>query len=700
MTILQQPAALPKPMTVSARTYPLACDIHGEPEISQQAWQAAHRAKALAPSKHHDQKADAYKAVRRWRLAVYYEQQADWSDHGMEAAHLQVPGRIACRCCDTPLPEVRKTVEAARLRLAEWRRWYDDLIAEVDADRTTDEDSRFAEYDYHEDECLIAQAQAARCPRCRALEQEMIGGKAERIGAAHRMLVDIVRQAERWKGRGPVHFLKPWTAPPFEAADVPDALARYPMLYAEQTGIDSSIGLTAAVGVAAAAVDDAIQICGDRASDWYESARLWTLAVGLPSAGKTPALKRMLVPLEQIEKELLNTYQSQLEIWEAADPESRGPKPGRPCVITTNPTIEAQANILVANERGILLKAEEFGTWVGAMDRYNKDGGDRAYQLSAFDGGPLNMERATEGKSRYVPNWGASLLASTTPAEIERLTGKLGHLDGLLARINPMLARPRVYVEAGQKPQEDRVREERDAYHALIKKLWHLQLRAEGAAVELSQGAQEAFAAWRKELLKLIEGYENREPALATHLGKYETMLLRVALVFHCIECVASSPVANPVTRKVSADTFVRAIRYMRRVEQHATIFHLNASASEAVQLAKAIGWFILARKTDELVLERRALVRNERRFKNADDKLREAALGLLIDYGWLLPVDEGEGYKKALPTRWDLNPALADTFAAEADRERERRELVRERIAEAVGERKRRMRGDRDRDT
>ncbi len=66
----------------------------------------------------------------------------------------------------------------------------------------------------------------------------------------------------------PVNLFAELSATPFEDKELPEELASYPNLYAQQTGIDASIALSAAVVSAAAAIPDQIQICADSSSEW------------------------------------------------------------------------------------------------------------------------------------------------------------------------------------------------------------------------------------------------------------------------------------------------------------------------------------------------------------------------------------------------------------------------------------------------
>jgi hypothetical protein len=115
------------------------------------------------------------------------------------------------------------------------------------------------------------------------------------------------------------------------------------------------------------------------------------------------------------------------------------------------------------------------------------------------------------------------------------------------------------------------------------------------------------------------------------------------------------------------------------------TVYLSRDGGSEAYELAHEAARAILTR--GKPVIERRTLIQTVRAFRKATSELQGDALRLLIDFGWLRQAENG--YKKAMHARYDVNPLLAQKFAAIAAGEKERRATVREVIAETVKERR-----------
>ena len=382
----------------------------------------------------------------------------------------------------------------------------------------------------------------------------------------------------------PVNLFAELTATPFEAADLPEELATYSALYAQQTGIDASIALTAAVASAAAAIPDQIQIVADPSSDWFAQPRLWLLVIGAPGAGKSPAQRAMLDPLWKLHSELDALWRAAVE----ALPEEE-PKPPRPRVIVGDVTLEALSDVLVDNPRGVLVATDEFYAWFGALDQY-KSGGiggrDRGEWLRLFDGGPHQVERVKRG-SLFVPNWGASILTATTPAAMRRFTRHLPE-DGLLQRFLIVLA-GRQSV-ASHPPERAQIEAERARYVQTLRRLWSLAPRAHNGVVPLSVDALERFAAWRIENRELQEALGGLDSALEAHVAKYPTFALRLAVTFHCarIANLQDERARDPAAWPIALETLESALAFLRRASRHALALYLGRSGGSPPSNSRA----------------------------------------------------------------------------------------------------------------
>src|SRR5690606_3258055 len=144
--------------------------------------------------------------------------------------------------------------------------------------------------------------------------------------------------------------------------------------------------------------------------------------IGLPSAGKSPAIDATLQPLRKAERPLREAAGAERQAWaekaelaklaeqawrEAAKaalkagetpperPEdgNAGPRPQVPRLVATDGTIENLGAILGARPRGTLQFRDELAGWLEGMQRYSGGGNDRPFWLEAFGGRGYSVER-------------------------------------------------------------------------------------------------------------------------------------------------------------------------------------------------------------------------------------------------------------------------------------------------------------------
>jgi hypothetical protein len=474
----------------------------------------------------------------------------------------------------------------------------------------------------------------------------------------------------------PLNLFSELVAPPYQADSVPAVLSDYAAGYAQATGIDPSITLGAAVVAAAGAISDGFSIVADSRSQWLQEARLWLIDIAKPGAGKTPGQRAMLAPLWQIQREITTAH----GVAVAAQLEGE-PKLHRPRVVVADTTIEALSEILRDQPRGLLIANDEFETWLGSMDMYRRTGGasrDRGEWLRLFDGGPHTVERIQRG-SVHVPNWGVSIMTAATPATMAKVMRQLPE-DGLLQRFIPIVARRQIITDGDASGLEPL----RTAYEQTLRRLYFAEPRAHKGAVPLSYEAAVHFREWRIENQRLQEALGSITPALESHVAKYPTLLLRLALVYHCAKVVnyEHEGARDPAAWPLPVATLLEAARFLKTASRHALALYGSMNGSSATfDLARTIGRAVLASSSD--TTERRLLIQRVRAFRAAEPYEQDAALRLLVDAGWLRPSDSG--YELARPARYDINPQVRNLFAREAQAEKARRAAVRDAISDTV---------------
>jgi hypothetical protein len=202
---------------------------------------------------------------------------------------------------------------------------------------------------------------------------------------------------------------------------------------------------------------------------WTEPPIIWVMCIGLPSAGKSPAIDAVLKPLRKAEKPLRQMAQAELDKWsEAADlakivesnwkrdvrsalksgespPEkpvnaNPGPQPHSPRLLLNDSTIEKLASIVSAQPKGILQARDELAGWLESMTRYAGGGTDRPFWLEAYGGRGYTVERMGR-EPLSIDRLSVGVVGGIQPDRLYDLLFKSVD-DGLLARFLPIWPDP------------------------------------------------------------------------------------------------------------------------------------------------------------------------------------------------------------------------------------------------------------------
>ena len=474
----------------------------------------------------------------------------------------------------------------------------------------------------------------------------------------------------RWEIE-PLDFLRSTVAPGFTADDVPAELGDFASEWARAAGFDASGVIAATVGAAAAALSDGLRLEVNPASRHYESPRLWVLLIGPPGVAKSPSLAQACEPIKTMHRELHEEWQRECAKLRAAAERADEPPelPPRPSLYVTDATTEALAETLAGNPRGLLTIYDELDSWIGSHDAYRGAGGgkDRGEWLRAYDGGPHTVERIKRG-SFYVPNWGISILAATTPSALQRHARKLP-ADGLLQRFIPVLVHP-----GGRADRRADVGWTAQEYHNTLLRLYQYGPGSGVLVVRMTDEAANLLHDERERLRSLALAVQVYGDGFAGHVAKHAAMLSRIALVFHAV-----TGREHPAERPLEVQSVRLASRFMQKAFRHAQALYADLLGQEgAVALARAVAAVLLADRRQEVT--RRELTHSCHAWRKADDeRLRDEAARFLVDVGWLR--EEHGGYIKAHVTRWSVNPAVHERFAEHGEQHRERRRQVLEAI-------------------
>lgn len=470
--------------------------------------------------------------------------------------------------------------------------------------------------------------------------------------------------AVQFQLRTPKDLLRKTVVQPFQLDEAPPPIANLAQNFSTATGFDPSGIIVAATVAAAAVIDDRWRLEVSKRSDWYESARLWAVLIGNPSAGKSPCIRAATNPIKAM-------HHADVTLWERETRELKDTeRPPQPALFTSDATVQALSNKLRGNPQGILMLTEEFSSWIGSIDATDKGeaASNRGQWLQLYDGGAFQIDRVQRG-SFLVPNWSASVLAAGTPDGLRSHMKNMPE-DGLIHRFIPVLL---------QSPNLDAHGDAREAIETWGNWLRWARAATSQSATTLNMSAEATviFEAEHRAHRMLADASHEITASLASHIGKHGAMLARVALIFHVFSGHTPGTSIEPQTMQM-------AVRFMRRVRKHAhAMFDDVLGASPAWTVARALARSLAADEEATTTVSRDWMSSHCAAFKKADDKVRMEAVRILEDADWLEARIGPRANYGGWPRHWTVHERIPELFGREGEAWRARRALVREAIGE-----------------
>lgn len=457
--------------------------------------------------------------------------------------------------------------------------------------------------------------------------------------------------------------------PPFPVERLPSAVADYATDQGQLIGADPAMLAMFGIVICAACTHDGIKVQPKRHDPtWLESARLWVAGVGDPSAKKSPALGKMAAPAYKVDREWREASAKLVAEWKqqcknTPKEETEPPRPIEKHLIVSDATPEKIGDILSKSEpRGIAVINDELSGWIASQDAYKQgQGKDRAFWLESFNGGPKSVDRVVRG-SLFIENLSCCVMGGIQPDVIQRYADTFSH-DGLLQRFLLIYAQP---ASMGVDRHPDM--QAKDRYSETVRRLTELQ--PTDTPVRLSEGAH----AVREEVATLGHRIATAHPNkhLSAAVGKWDGLFARLALTFHCIECVNQS--RHPVDVLISEATAQAVAETMRALLHHAIRFYSGMDTAQ--DLARDIAALILAHRWERFTVKR-----DLDRYMKASRRLKpweiEEALDRLEAFGWLLPDLDSRFNDRGRPVAYFVNPDAHERFKGHAETERARRAEV-----------------------
>jgi hypothetical protein len=436
------------------------------------------------------------------------------------------------------------------------------------------------------------------------------------------------------------------------------------------------------IGAASALIGNARRIAAT--ADWSEPSHLWIALIGAPSAGKTPALRPIILASRRLEgdaepawREAMARYERDAEAATARDrawrdsvqeaagngrappnrPADAEPpvRPPRPRVLAMDSSTEELQRMLAEAPRGLLYVRDELAGLLGSFDRYGGAGADRAFFLECWNGGAYVCDRVRyHGEPIRIEHASLAIVGGMVPDRVREVLA--GTDDGLTARLLYIWPEPLPIAPLADRGDADAT-QRRTMLTAAAQQLRGLAMGADDQgtpaplALRLDDDACALFDAMRRDAMQKARGTHG---LVAGWHGKNPGRVLRLALVF---ELLAWSVRGGAEPTAVSRDAIERAGRYVDYAAAMLDRVTAGLAIGEAEVDAATIAQHLLATRPD--LLNERELYQMRGFSWARTPKRRKAAFDLLESLGWLRrPNAAGKGRRRG---DWEVSPHLKE---------------------------------------
>ena len=454
-----------------------------------------------------------------------------------------------------------------------------------------------------------------------------------------------------------------WAVPPLPLECVPEAIRDFAFEECAGSGFDAGGYAICTIAGLSALIDQRARLAAT--ASWKEPPLLWLGIVSQSGSGKSPVIRSGLQFAKKIDKELQQNSMQAAEAWRsdnsAKKKDDREPQPPWKQLVVSDTTVEALANVLADNPRGVLLHADELTRWIGSMDCYGGKGADRdrGCYLEAYDGGSRVINRAVKGNT-FLHNWSVAILGGIQPEKLAAMFNQshAAASDGLYQRFLVYCLQPANEFDVFAKRQTfsvvnvQRIADTIDG--------WSQSGRISESHPELTDDAKHAFQVYCNAMRDLQA--RTPESRFAEHLGKYPGMVLRLTLSLHCVERAAADHWAH----EVELETYIRAQSIMACLYRHSEAAYSKIAENvRSEKLMQSIASAILAKTWS--VFTYADLTRHCKPWRDCKTRLeKEDALSKLVEMGWLQDVTEAAspGIGRRPQGKFMVNPLVHKTFA------------------------------------
>ncbi|MCX2696187.1 DUF3987 domain-containing protein [Ochrobactrum chromiisoli] len=473
----------------------------------------------------------------------------------------------------------------------------------------------------------------------------------------------------------PIDIWSETTSPSMPINVFPEVIEEFARARGDQMGVDPGGIAMACLTICAAAIPDNLTLKMKVHESWKESARIWTMIVGDPSTRKSPIIKVASAPLMKIEADLQQDNRLAMKQWMglSKDEQKGRSKPIEKRIATEDSSPEKVGEILSHNENGLALIDDELSGWFARMEKYagaKGSGADRAFWLKSFGGGHYSVDRIGRG-SIWVPNISITLLGGIQPDPLTKIAKDLTD-DGLLQRMFCIMLAP----SGIDRDEPSAVGE--NVYGDLISRLYDLRTKyMAGKCFKFSADAQCLRSDLAAKHHEMELNWSRINKRIATHIGKFDGLFGRLALLIHIVEHIYDTVLPNEVSLKTAckAQSLLHDYLFM-----HAIALHFNVLGASDMQDAvlDAAGSILTNERLRDVVSVSSLRKWSTRMIRELDDWEMQRVMQRLDGFSWLEPKQLERNEKSP---RYTVNPRVHSKFSDRAAPIAAERQAIREEI-------------------
>ena len=175
--------------------------------------------------------------------------------------------------------------------------------------------------------------------------------------------------------------------------------------------------------------------------DQSNSASIFIILVGGSGTGKTPAIERLLAPLQIIEDRITIDYKMAYSNWKKnKDTEGihSGTKPVKESLKITGGNMEGILKRLQDSPKGMIIATDELAGFFNSLNQYRK-GDDVQTYLSIWSNQNIDVIRKNVDEGYLITRPFLSIMGGIQPGTFKKIIANIGSEDGFLWRFLPCI---------------------------------------------------------------------------------------------------------------------------------------------------------------------------------------------------------------------------------------------------------------------